>query len=341
MLDTYSWQPFKLKDLFIFYRGKGITTAEISENQGNIPCIQSGENNNGIIGYMDNSFINDKNHTYIKAPFISVARSGTSGIACVQNKNSYIGDSVYALKLHKNENNLTYLFLVTLLNKERYRYGYGRKVSIEKYIETFIKLPIDKQGTPNWKYIENYINNLGINLPKTKNNGKNSPALKTQKWKEFKLSDIFDITYGNKFDLDKMSFEKPEINFISRTANNCGIVTKVDIVKGSNPFNASYMTIALGGSIGSTFYQNEQFYTAQNVAVLKDKEGILISKFAKFFIKTIIELEVGIKFRAFGRELNKHIKKNFPISLPVTIDETPDWQFMENYIKSLPYSDII
>ena len=27
------------------------------------------------------------------------------------------------------------------------------------------------------------------------------------------------------------------------------------------------------------------------------------------------------------------------IKLPVTLDGEPDWQFMENYMKSLPYGD--
>lgn len=27
------------------------------------------------------------------------------------------------------------------------------------------------------------------------------------------------------------------------------------------------------------------------------------------------------------------------IKLPITPEGTPDWEFMENYIKSLPYSD--
>ena len=109
MLDVSSWHSFQLNELFCFFRGKGITSAEISENKGNIPCIQSGENNNGIIGYMDASYINDKKHTHIQAPFLSVARSGTSGCVHIQNRDSYIGDSVYALKLKEKENISIYI----------------------------------------------------------------------------------------------------------------------------------------------------------------------------------------------------------------------------------------
>jgi len=158
--DISKWKKFRLRDLFDFKRGKGITTAEIEENPGSIPCVQSGETDNGIIGYMDDTFLRDSKHTYIKAPFLSLARSGTSGVVHVQNKDSYIGDSVYALKLKNEENLYLYIFLSTILNKERYRYTYGHKVVIETYIDKFIKLPTDKSGNPDWVCMESYIKSL-------------------------------------------------------------------------------------------------------------------------------------------------------------------------------------
>jgi len=158
--DINGWKKFRLRDLFDFKRGKGITTAEIEENPGSIPCVQSGEIDNGIIGYMNDTFLRDSKHTYIKAPFLSLARSGTSGVVNIQNKDSYIGDSVYALKLKNKENIYLYIFLYTILNKERYRYTYGHKVVIETYIDKFIKLPTDKSGNPDWAYMESYIKSL-------------------------------------------------------------------------------------------------------------------------------------------------------------------------------------
>jgi len=47
-----------------------------------------------------------------------------------------------------------------------------------------------------------------------------------------KLSEIFDIVYGNQFDLNKMSVsDKSYINFVSRGATNLGVVSKVDKYK--------------------------------------------------------------------------------------------------------------
>jgi hypothetical protein len=162
LLDTENWKKFKLESLFIYKIGKGITKTEIDNYSGQIPCIQSGEANNGIIGFMNSELKSDKKHSFVTAPFLSVARSGTSGCVNVQDEDSYIGDSVYALKLKNKskENIYLYLFLAVILNMERYRYTYGRKVSIEKYIETRISLPAEKNGEPNWQFMEDYIKKL-------------------------------------------------------------------------------------------------------------------------------------------------------------------------------------
>ncbi|MDR1931244.1 MAG: restriction endonuclease subunit S [Spirochaetales bacterium] len=159
-LEISKWKKFKIGNIFNFKRGKGITKEEIENNAGLIPCVQSGEINRGIIGYMSSTFINDKFHAYIPAPFLSLARSGTSGCVNIQNKDSYAGDSVYTLKLKDNENMYIYLFLETILNLERYRYTYGRKAVIEKYIEQFISLPATSAGEPDWVFMENYIKAL-------------------------------------------------------------------------------------------------------------------------------------------------------------------------------------
>lgn len=116
------------------------------------------------------------------------------------------------------------------------------------------------------------------------------------------------------------------------------------------------MSLALGGSfLGSCFIQKKPFYTAQNVAVLQAK--VSLSDHTKLFIATLIRNECKIKYQAFGRELNAHFRKDFTIKLPIKrdangiiYDEThefsddgyiPNWEWMDSYMKSLPYSDRI
>lgn len=158
------------------------------------------------------------------------------------------------------------------------------------------------------------------------------------KSKVFLLNDICDVSYGNKFDLQNMTYDNPTINFISRTAQNNGVSAVVDEVIGKEPYEEGCITIALGGSIGATFYQNKKFYTGQNVAVLKFDKKVNI--FAKLYICQLIKFEVKNRFRAFGRELNKHIKTDFTIVLPVDDYDNINYDYMERFIKTLHYKKI-
>ena len=127
----------------------------------------------------------------------------------------------------------------------------------------------------------------------------------TSTWKQININKIFDISYGNKLDMCQMMPNEKGIPFVTRTATNNGVGGIVEPIDGIMPYPAGSLSIALGGSIGSTFLQTKDFYTSQNVAVLQPKfdlnNGILL------FLAKLIENECSQRFVAFGRELNKHI----------------------------------
>ena len=159
----------------------------------------------------------------------------------------------------------------------------------------------------------------------------------SRSWEEFPLSKIFNICYGNKFDLNKMvESQQMNIAFVSRTASNNGVSSWVEPVDGKDPYPAGCLTVALGGSIGSTFVQPKQFYTGQNVAVLMDKKGKRkLSIEEKLFIAMLIRKECECRFVAFGRELNKHIKDDFTIRLPATRKKSIDWRTINKYTDGI------
>jgi hypothetical protein len=159
--------------------------------------------------------------------------------------------------------------------------------------------------------------------------------LQGAKWKFFPLTSIFSVSYGNKFDLNKMTLENPSVNFVSRTGGNNGVSAVVDEIEGKQPYEAGNITVALGGSIGSSFVQQKPFYTGQNVAVLKPKKVLTQSE--SLFVCSQIMNECHKRFIAFGRELNIHIKRDFGIGLIVDQDGNPDWPLMAEIIESVPH----
>ena len=160
----------------------------------------------------------------------------------------------------------------------------------------------------------------------------------TREWGEFHLYDIFSISMGNKFDRSKMCEVDEGINFVGRSALTNGVactVTSVEDKKGNTvqPYPAGDITIALGGSIGAAFVQDREFYTSQNVCVLHTDDHSITER-AKWFVSASITASCG-NYEAFTDELNRHIRTDFIIRLPVDKTGQPDWAYMEEYMRKV------
>ena len=177
-LNVDEWKEFKVDSIFIMHNGKGITKEEIEDNAGDFTVVQSGEENNGVIGKIDKSYCEVMNYTFTEKPCLTVARSGSAGFVSFQRYGCVVGDSAKILLLQvENPTIGLYIFLQTILTAQRFKYAYGRKVTETKYMNDTIKLPIqhNADGTPyidpnhtyskdgyvpDWQFMEDYMKAL-------------------------------------------------------------------------------------------------------------------------------------------------------------------------------------
>lgn len=117
------------------------------------------------------------------------------------------------------------------------------------------------------------------------------------------LNTIFDIKYGNQFDLYKLETDEwSDVNFVSRSSQNLGVVAKVSRYNDVEPFPAGLITVTLGGTyLLSSFIQQDVFYTAQNIKVLKPKKVMSMNE--KLFYCKAIEAN-RFRYTSHGREAN-------------------------------------
>ena len=88
------------------------------------------------------------------------------------------------------------------------------------------------------------------------------------------------------------------------------------------------------GSVGEAFYQPDPFWASDAVNVLKPRSNL--NRYSAMFIVTIIKRE---QYRfSYGRKWKLSRMKSDQIRLPIDSNQNPDWRFMEDYVKSLPYS---
>lgn len=326
--DVSKWKEFRVGDIFNVLNGKGLTIEEINENHGNIPCIQGGAINNGFIGLVSKNYIQSRSYILIKTPCLTVARVGTAGYVNYWDIPCAIGDKCKALLLKMHTSKFIYLFMQTALNQMQYKYSYGRGLITEKYMNEIIKLPADSNGEPDWLFMENYIKLLHYKPLTTENKPGQAPDLNVKKWKKFALIDLFnEVKIAKSADISNL--EDGNIPFVGRTDIDNGIqgfVSPVAVTKGH------CITISMVGT-NVALYQENDFQASQNIAVLRKSD---ITKNMALFICSVINFEMQLKY-SYGRTVGKTNIKSMTLNLPADLQGKPDWLFMENYIKSLPY----
>jgi hypothetical protein len=137
-----------------------------------------------------------------------------------------------------------------------------------------------------------------------------------------KLSDLFEITYGNKLDFNKMTeLEDGEegIYFVGRSSQNHGVTAIVQELEGVKPYEEGLITVALGGTkLLSSFVQEAPFYTAQNVAVLRP---LIDMTFEEKIYYCICIRHNRFRYSAFGREANRTLRN---LEVP-DYEDIPEW----------------
>ena len=147
------------------------------------------------------------------------------------------------------------------------------------------------------------------------------------KWKEFKISSLFDICTGR--DLILSGINTGEIPVITHKENDNGINMFSEYLV-SKRLMTSKDTISLADR--GTFKAHAQpydFYIGTRVKGLK-LQTPEVSKYALLFISVAINKQKELF--SYGRNACQRLEV-LNIMLPVDVNGDPDWQFMEDYIK--------
>lgn len=333
-LNVKEWKEYKVIDIFYpFINGKGITDREIRDNPGKLVAVQSSSVNNACMGLIDEHYCREMKYKIIKQPCLIVARSGSSGFVSFQERGCVVGDSAKALIARYDDvNKYHYLFLRTILMANMYKFTYGRKVKALQYMELKIALPTNSDEHPDWDFMERYIRSLNHKPLTTAVKPQQAIKLNISEWKEYELGQLFNINKGKR--LTKADMIEGSDNYLGAIDSNNGVRQKISADRLWEP---NCITVNYNGSVGEAFYQSEPFWASDDVNILYPN-GWQLNKYIGLFIVAVIKAERP-KYN-YGRKWTKDIMKKTIIKLP-TKDGKPDFKFMEQYMKTLPYSDRI
>lgn len=336
-MDTSTWKWFRYDEIFDIRKGKRLTKENMTE--GSIRYIGAIDSNNGLSAYIGNDSQLHQGNT------ISVSYNGSIGFAFYQEKEFWATDDVNVLYPRFSLNRYIAMFLCHLIEREQYRFCYGRKWDLEAMNKSKIKLPVTQEGTPDWQYMEDFVKDQIIpQLPKkaqkiwlqkydTTPYMQEKMKLNTQEWKWFLPSDIFtEISIAPSSDLNSLELDPFGVNYLSRAVVNNGYECKVKRDE-SKVTRGNFISVVMVGVPSFAFYQKNDVICSQNILVLRYPA---INQYNALFLCAILQKD-GYRY-SYGRTLSKANFLQTKIKLPATPSGEPNWQFMEDYIKSLPFS---
>ncbi len=359
-LDISKWKEFTLPEIF-----NDISIATSNDlghlSEGFVPFIGRTADNNGLQAYV---YVEEDK--IIPKDCITVSMVGTY-VAQWQDTDFAASQNILILR----DNRVTKavgLFLCSEINfnlKDGYSMGRTfKKSDAEKVM--LLRLPVNSNGNIDYQFMEDYINgldsdistipdyflnegynkacwymdNIDIDKFETEYAGVHTPAdikLSDRDWKEFQIQDIFDTYTGG--DLILGNVVEGDIPIASHTSENNGIDSYTMEIEGRPLFDhKKSISLADRGTFFAA-HQKDDFYIGTRVKAMVFKDDIFnsntISSFAIDFIVTVINHE---QFRfSYGRNCTNGLD-TLVIKLPVDSNGNPDYQFMEDYIKSRPFS---
>jgi hypothetical protein len=252
---------------------------------------------------------------------LTMALGGTYAAATfLQPRPYYTAQNVRVLTPRREMSEQEKLWWALCIQHNRYRFGYGRHAN-----RTFraIELP---SAVPEWVLSAPVADLSPLREPALPSA---PPALGEQDWNWFSLDSIFKVVRGRFVPVAKKApGATPEV---SSSAVRNGISRWIDL-PAEHP--AGSITVARNGSVGQAFYQPMPFFATDDVHVFYPREPL--SREASLFACVLIRRE-RYRFN-YGRKWSLEGMRNTQIRLPANGNASPDWSWVETFVKSLPFS---
>ena len=156
-LKEKEWKDFKLQDFFDTNKGNQNKMSDLLK--GNTPLISAKNNNNGL-----KDFVSPNNKESYPKMSLTLNNDGDGGVGISYYQPfDYLLDShVTSLKPKNNLSRLILLFISRCITKQRNKFGHGYSLTNNRLTSFKILLPINKEGNPDYVYMETYMKNLEL-----------------------------------------------------------------------------------------------------------------------------------------------------------------------------------
>ena len=149
-LEGIRWGKFIIGELFEILPGKRLRKEDMTP--GDTPFIGASDHNNGVTAFIaDTNASEDSN-------VLGVNYNGSVTECFYHPYTCLFSDDVKRFHLKGREGNkYIYLFVKTVIRKQKVKYSYGYKFNDERMRRQEIMLPVDDSGNPEWSFMEDFM----------------------------------------------------------------------------------------------------------------------------------------------------------------------------------------
>ena len=313
----------KLSEIFKCWYGVNLELINCEENNAGIPFVSRTASNNGVVARVSpiKGITPNPKHT------LSLAGGGSVLSCFYQDEPYYSGRDLFVLspieEMSKNEM-ILYSYIISA---NKYKYNYGRQAN--KTFQDLILPELDEiKVLANTSLDADFKFDKIALIP-------SAISLDSVKWDWFNVADIFPIIEKCKCsNATELLEDGDDIAYIGAKKSDTGVMRYVKYDEALITKGNCIVFIGDGqGSVGYCIYQPKDFIGSTTLVAGYNQH---LNQYVAQFLITILDME---RYRySFGRKYNKSAIMNTKIKLPAKPNGSPDWEFMENYIKSLPYS---
>ena len=320
------FREYKVTNLFNYTRG----TRLIKSNRldGKYPLVTAGEFNQGVKGFIEPNTQKIYNNAITIDMFCN---------AFVHLDDFCCDDNILVLQSKNPINHKALFYIATVMNMDKYKFGYGKQYRMNSLEAHKILLPT-LGGKINFSFMEKFIEELDAYLRAT---GLKNYELTDAEKSALTKFDEFSRRGGvaKEFNLKKLfgsSTRGKRLKSSDRLDGNLPFVTAGEADMGISAFISNDVEIFKENTItidmfGSSKYRNYKYGADDHVAVVHTEN---LPKHAAIYVATAIHKVANAGQFSYARNFYAKDADELNILLPVFNGEIC-YEFMENFIKAI------
>ena len=343
------FKEYKVTNLFNYSRGTRLIKS--NRQDGKYPLVTAGEFNQGIKGFIELNTQKIYNNAITIDMFCN---------AFVHLDDFCCDDNILVLQSKNPINHKALFYIATVMNMDKYKFGYGKQYRMnsleahkiflptlggeinfsfmEKFIEELERERVEELERERVEELDAYLLATGLKNYKLTQSEKTALA-KFDEFsrrrgvaKKFKIGDLFLVVSNPQLNKESFHFsDNGEYPYFTRTVLNNGIAGYVDYLDEKHKINGNSLAVGMLGM--QFFYMKKDFYAGQFTKTIYPKFDNFNKDIAQYFICWLNKKQNFYQshlVRDFERLFNETT-----ILLPISEDGKINYKFIKDFIKAI------